>query len=90
VPTVASHLDLTLQKRKLYEYVWSKESAFCKLKRQKNWETYHVDSDPLSENLLSLTVEDVRLLATIIRNSRLKPMGRRWNFEDKSAGSVSP
>jgi hypothetical protein len=31
----------------------------------------------------SLNAEAVRLLAAIIRNSRYKPRGRRWNFEEK-------
>jgi hypothetical protein len=31
----------------------------------------------------SLNAEAVRLLAAIIRNSRHKPRGRRWNFEEK-------
>jgi hypothetical protein len=30
-----------------------------------------------------LSVEAARLLAGVIRNSRQKPKGRRWNFEDK-------
>jgi hypothetical protein len=43
------------------------------------------------ENLSSsLTVEAARLLAAIVRNSRHKPKCRRWNFEDKVSGSVSP
>jgi hypothetical protein len=43
-----------------------------------------VDRDPIMENLSpSLTVEAARLLAAIVRNSRQKPKGRRWNFEDK-------
>jgi hypothetical protein len=29
-----------------------------------------------------LTVEVARLLAAIVRNSRQKPKGRWWNFED--------
>jgi len=31
----------------------------------------------------SLNAEAVRLLAAIIWNSRCKPRGRRWNFEEK-------
>jgi hypothetical protein len=37
-----------------------------------------------------LTVEAARLLAAIVRNSKHKPKGRRWNFEDKVSGFVSP
>jgi hypothetical protein len=71
----------------LYECIRNKESALCKLKKKykaKKLEYLcHVDSDPLMENLSSFTVEAARLLAAIIRNSRLKPRGRRWNFEDE-------
>jgi hypothetical protein len=43
-----------------------------------------VDSDPVMENLSSsLSVEAVRLLAAVFRNSTQKPKGRRWSFEDK-------
>jgi hypothetical protein len=42
-----------------------------------------VDSDPLMQDISnSLNAEAVRLLAAIIRNSRRKPRGRRWNFEE--------
>jgi len=30
-----------------------------------------------------LNVEAVKLVAVIIRNSKQKPKGRRWNFEEK-------
>jgi hypothetical protein len=43
-----------------------------------------VDSDPLMQEISnSLNAEAVRLLAAIIRNTRHKPRGRRWTFEDK-------
>jgi hypothetical protein len=43
-----------------------------------------VDSDPLMQKISnSLNAEAVRLLAAIIRNSRHKSRGRRWNFEEK-------
>jgi hypothetical protein len=43
-----------------------------------------VDSDPLMQEISnSLNAEAVRLLSAIIRNSRYKPRGRRWNFEEK-------
>jgi len=43
-----------------------------------------VDSDPLMQKISnSLNADAVRLLAAIIRNSRHKPRGRRWNFEEK-------
>jgi hypothetical protein len=85
---LASSSELTPRKRKLYERIRNKESALCKLKKKykaKKLEYLcHADSDPLMENLSSsLSVEAARLLAAIIRNSRLKPRGRRWEFEDK-------
>ena len=43
-----------------------------------------MNSDPLIKEISnSLNAEAVRLLAAIIRNSRYKPRGRRWNFEEK-------
>ena len=43
-----------------------------------------VYSDPVMQEISnSLNVEAVRLMAAVIRNSRHKPRGRRWNFEDK-------
>jgi hypothetical protein len=80
---------LTPRKRKLYERIRRKESAVCKLKRKNKTkkmleDLYQVDRDPLMENPpSSLNAEAAKLLAAIIRNSRLKPKGMRWNFEDK-------
>ena len=37
----------------------------------------------------SLNAEAVRLLAAIVRNSRHKPRGRRWNFEGKKNLALS-
>jgi hypothetical protein len=43
-----------------------------------------MDSDPLMENLSSsFSVEAVRFLAAIFRNSKQRPQGRRWKFDDK-------
>ena len=43
-----------------------------------------VDSDPLMQKISnSLNAEAVSLLAAIIRNSRHKPRGRRWNIKEK-------
>jgi hypothetical protein len=43
-----------------------------------------VESDPLMQEISnSLNVEAVRLLAAILRNSKSKPRGRRWNSEEK-------
>jgi hypothetical protein len=61
----------------LYERIQNKESALCELKwkckAKKLEDLYHVDSDPVMENLSSsMTLEAARLLATIIRNRRLE------------------
>jgi hypothetical protein len=43
-----------------------------------------VNSDPLMENLSSfLSLEAAKFLAGIVKNSRQKHKGKRWNFEDK-------
>jgi hypothetical protein len=80
--------DLTPRKRKLYQRIRRKESALCKLRKKyrsrKLKDLCHVDSDPLMKEISnSLNAEAVRLLAAIFRNSRHKPRGRRWNFEEK-------
>jgi hypothetical protein len=53
----ASLSELKLRKRKLYEHIWNKESALCKLKKKykgkKLKKLCDVDSDPLMENLIS-------------------------------------
>jgi len=42
------------------------------------------DSNPLIQALSSpLNVQTSRFLASIIRNSRHKPDGRRWSFSEK-------
>ena len=42
-----------------------------------------VDSDPLMQEISnSFNAKAVRLLAAIVRISRCKPRGRRWNFEE--------
>jgi hypothetical protein len=77
--------DLTPRKQKLYSAIWRKESAFCKLKKKYRSRTlkdqHGVDINSLSPEISnSLNSEAVRLLAAVIRNSRRKPRGRRWNF----------
>jgi hypothetical protein len=43
-----------------------------------------VESDTLMENLSSsFSVEAYRFWAAIFRNSRQRPRGRRWDFEEK-------
>jgi hypothetical protein len=54
---LAALSELTLGKRKLYEHIQHKGSAFCKLKKKyegKLWEMLcDVDSEPLMESLSS-------------------------------------
>jgi len=78
----------TPRKRKLYQRIWRKESALCKLRKKyrskKLKDLCYVDSDPLTQEISnSLSAEAVRLLAVIISNSKHKPRERRWNFEEK-------
>jgi hypothetical protein len=85
---LASLSKLALRKRKLYEHIRNKESALCKVrnksKREKMKELCDVDSDPLMQSLsLSFSLQAARFLAAIFQNSRQRPRGRRWNFEDK-------
>jgi hypothetical protein len=47
-------------------------------------EVCQADSNPLVQALSSsLNVQASRFLASVIRNSRLKPEGRRWSFNEK-------
>jgi hypothetical protein len=79
--------DLVPRKQKLYQRIWIKESALCKL-RNKNTsrklkDLCDVVCDPMMQEISnSLNAEAVRLLAAIIRNIRHKLRGRRWNFEE--------
>jgi hypothetical protein len=80
----------TTEKEILWLYLEQGECALWTKKAKNLEDLYHIDSDPLIENLsYFFIVEADRLLAEIIRNSRLKLKGRRWNLENKSAGSVS-
>jgi hypothetical protein len=68
---LASILELTLRKKKLYECIWNKESALCKLERKYNAKKLKKlcceDSISPMENLsFSSTVEASRLLAAIV------------------------
>jgi hypothetical protein len=80
--------NLTARKRKIYQRIRRKESALCKLRKKYKSRNLKdlcdVDSDPLMQKISNfLNAEAVRLLAAIFRNSRNKPRGRRWNFEEK-------
>jgi hypothetical protein len=85
--------DLTPRKQKLYNSIRSNESAHCKLRKKyrarKMKYLCDMDSDPLMQDFSnSLNAEAVRLLAAVIRNSKHKPQGRRWNFKDNFAQSL--
>ena len=80
--------DLTPTKWKLYHRILRKERALCKLRKnyrsRKLEDLCDVDSDPKTQEISNcLNVEAIRLMAAIIRNSRHKPRGMRWNFKDK-------
>ena len=76
--------------RLLYDKIRKKESALCKLRkkcRQNLKFVSDVEVDTLTEDIsTSLNAEGIRLLKGIFRNSKCKPKGRRWNFEDKLLG----
>jgi len=80
--------DLTPREQNLYQKIRRKETALCKLRQKcrskKLKDLCDVESGPLMQEISnSLNVEAVRLLAAIIRYSKHKPRGRRWNFEEK-------
>jgi len=69
-----------------YDKIRKKESALCKLGRKcrKNLKFVSDEVNTLTEDILtSLNAEGMRLLKGIFRNSKCRPKGRRWNFEDK-------
>jgi hypothetical protein len=80
--------DLTPRKRKLYDRIRSKERALCRLRKKcrsrKLKYPCDADRDQVVEELSkSLSAEAVMLLAAIIRNSKHKPRGRRWELKEK-------
>jgi hypothetical protein len=80
--------DLTPRERNFYQRIRRKGSAVCKLRKKyrsrKLKDLCDVDSDPLMQEISnSLNADAVRLFSATIRNSRHKPRGRRWNFEEK-------
>jgi hypothetical protein len=83
---LATVAGLSPRKRKTYERIRNQESALCKLRNKyktKKLENsiYDLDSDPVMKKLSSsLSAGAATLLASVIRNSRHKPKGRRWNF----------
>ena len=78
---------LTPRKTKLYHMIRTRESALCKLRKKcrvkKLKKGCHVDSNPLIWSLLSsLNVDTSRFLASIVRNSKHHPKGRRRSYKE--------
>lgn len=72
----------------MYDRSRTRENALCKLrKKYMTWnmkEVCQLDSFPLIQAVSSfLNVQTSRFLASVIRNSRHKPEGRRWSFNYK-------
>jgi len=79
---------LTPRKKKLYDRIRTRESAFCKLRKKyvtkKMKEVCQLDSNPLIQALSSsLTVPTSEFLASFFRNIRHKPKRRRWSLKEK-------
>ena len=71
----------------LYVRIRKKERALCKLRRtcRKILKfTSDVEVNTVTEDIPTfLNAEGIRLLKGIFRNSKRKPKGRRWDFEEK-------
>ena len=79
---------MTPRKNKLYNMIWTRESALCKLRKKyrakKLKEVCQLDSSPLIQSLSSsLNVDTWRFLASVVRNSKHEHKGRRWSFKEK-------
>ena len=66
----------------------TRESALCKLRKKyrakKLKEVCQLDSNPLIQSLSSSLNEDTStFLASIVRNSKHVPKGRRWSYKEK-------
>ena len=80
--------ELTPRKKKLYHMIRTRESALCKLRKKyrakKLKEVCKLDSNPLIQSLSSSLNEDTStFLASIVRNSKHVPKGRRWSYKEK-------
>jgi len=80
--------ELTPRRKKLYNIIWTREIALCKLRKKcrakKLKEVCQLDSNPLIQSLSSsLNVDTIRFLATIFRSSKHDPKGRRWSYKEK-------
>jgi hypothetical protein len=80
--------ELTPRRKKLYNMIWTREIALCKLRKKcrakKPKEVCQLDSNPLIQSLSSsFNVDTSRFLVTIFRNSKHDPKGRRWSYKEK-------
>ena len=77
---------LTLREKFPYDMIRKKESVSCKLRktcRQNLKFVSDVEVNTLMDDISAcLNAESLWLLKGIFRNSKCKPKGRRWNFED--------
>ena len=84
---LATVSQFTPREKLLYDRIRKKQSALCKLRRKcrQNLKfVSDVEVNIVTEDIsTSLNAEGIRLLKGIFRNSKRKPKGRRWNFEDK-------
>jgi len=72
----------------------TRESALCKLRNKyrakKLKEVCQLDSIPLIQSLSSSLNEDTSTFwASIVRNSKHEPKGRRWSYKEKVLLSLS-
>ena len=75
-------------KKKLYHMIQTREGALCKLRKKyrakKLKEVCQLDGNPLIQSLSSSLNEDTsKFLASIVRNSKHEPKGRRWSYKEK-------
>jgi hypothetical protein len=84
---LATVSQFTPREKLLYDTIRKKEGALGRLRskcRQNLKCVSDVEVKTLTEDIsTSLTAEGIRLLKGIFGNSKRKPKGRRWNFEDK-------
>jgi len=84
---LATVSQFTPREKLLYNGIRGKESALYKLRRKCRQNLKFVSDVELSavtkDISTSLNAEGIRLLKGIFTNSKLKPKGGRWKFEDK-------
>jgi len=84
---LATVSQFTPREKLLYDRIHKKETVLCKLRRKYRQNVKFVSDvevNAVTEDIsTSLNSEGIRLLKGIFTNSKRKPKGRRWNFEDK-------